>query len=174
MNTIDSYATHQYPLIRSALSILQSEDDPTIIELGIGHYSTPILLALCEQLTGKLISITSSAGWASKFRHLERPDLFEIRLINETAWPLFEPPPASMYFVDNEELTKDRLKHLTALSKQSKLVVMHDACTFEREGHDWQETMNTIPNFKYLKIYRGLKPATAILATEYYPALFES
>ncbi len=64
----DGHATHQ-PLLHAA--VLETTGD--VVEFGIGHYSTPMLHALCEAMGRRLVSLDTDAAWVASFAHLAAP-----------------------------------------------------------------------------------------------------
>lgn len=86
-----------------------------ILELGCGDYSTPVLAAIAAHLGVPFSFMSSAPEWAAKYAGGTIVD-----------WATVAFPPADVVFLDNEELTRDRIKHLPALAKTSRVVVMHD------------------------------------------------
>lgn len=86
-----------------------------ILELGCGDYSTPVLAAIAAHLGVPFSFMSSAPEWAAKFQGGTIVD-----------WETVEFPHADIVFLDNEQLTRDRIKHLPTLAKTSRVVVMHD------------------------------------------------
>jgi len=86
-----------------------------ILELGCGDYSTPVLAAIAAHLGVQFSFMSSSQEWAEKYPGGRIVD-----------WETVVFPQADVVFLDNEERTRDRIKHLPALAKTSRVVVMHD------------------------------------------------
>jgi len=142
---MDRYATHQQPLIEAAL-----EAKHGILELGCGHYSTPLLKAIAAHKGIAYLCQASDQGWASQFEGAQIVD-----------WASWEPPAGhwDMIFLDSEESTKNRIKRLPALAKVANVVVMHDAdAAMVHNNFD-----KYIGEFARVKWYKTHRPWTLIL-----------
>jgi hypothetical protein len=112
---MDAYATHQHALIEAALATTGD-----ILELGSGDYSTPLLSAIAKHRGNRLVIKSSDPVWADRFR-----DIAEVEIVD---WATWEPEGKyGLVFLDNEQLTSDRIKWIPKLAKIAKVIVMHDA-----------------------------------------------
>lgn len=142
---MDRYATHQQPLIEAALRV-----EKGILELGCGHYSTPLLKAIAEFRGLPFLSQASSADWAKQFDGVQIVD-----------WETWQPPEGTwdMVFLDSEESTKNRIKRLPVLAEVAKVVVMHDAdAAMVHDNFD-----KYIGEFKMVRWYKTHRPWTITL-----------
>ncbi len=113
---MDPYSKHLEALVNAAL--INNED---ILELGCGHYSTPILSSICKNQNKKLFIAASNEKWLNQFE-----EYGECELVNN--WPsyLFD-KKYGMVFLDNEQLTKDRLMLIPKIMNITNVLVIHDA-----------------------------------------------
>lgn len=96
-----------------------------VLELGMGHFSTPVLHALCGTLGRILISIEKNPDWCKLFTQY-RTDLHEIYGDNETIGKLFIDRNLSVVFVDDSPGGENRAKNLYGFLPMSDYVVVHD------------------------------------------------
>jgi hypothetical protein len=113
---MDPYATHLEALVYAAL--INNED---ILELGCGHYSTPVLHSICKNKNKKLHIIASNNDWLNQFKNFG-----ECELINN--WKDYNfTGKYGMVFLDNEQLTKDRIMLIPKIMQITNVLVVHDA-----------------------------------------------
>lgn len=115
---MDPYATHLEGLVMGALL-----SSGPILEMGCGDYSTPVLAAIARQQGRDFHVVTADAEWASKFVGIE--GLSGITIVDWKTWK-----PTSHYgmvFLDQDQLVRDRVKHLPELKKHADYIVAHDA-----------------------------------------------
>lgn len=62
------WASHLPALLACVLST-----EGPVLELGVGHFSTPILHAVCEVLRRTLVSVEKDPQWAAQFQNLASP-----------------------------------------------------------------------------------------------------
>lgn len=113
---IDPYATHLEALGWALYQVGAGwEKEISILELGCGYYSTPLLAGI-----GDLDVLTSDQEWGNQFA-----DIADIQIVN---WRDFQYPPKhyDLCLLDNEEHAKDRAKRLDHLLDRCDYVVMHD------------------------------------------------
>lgn len=105
-----------------------------VLELGVGHFSTPALHAYCGAAKRDLVSLESNVAWfqyfASKFElknHVFRLAEFEETGYSKcrTCW--------SVALIDNSPGGERRKKDFAALLPVSDFVVVHD---FHRENEE--------------------------------------
>jgi hypothetical protein len=143
---MDPYATHIEPLIRAALGC-----DGAILELGCGYYSTPVLAAIAAHKGVRFTALSSHADWANRFNAR-----FDVRPIDWTDVDFGG--PWGMVFIDNEQETQDRIRHLPALRLVTRCVVIHDFQHCAKYGH-W----DAMREGWTIEPWSDLKPATAVL-----------
>ena len=113
---MDPYSTHLEALILASLM-----NDGNILELGCGHYSTPLLYSVCKMQNRKLSIVSSNQNWMSNFQ-----DMVECELINDWSKYQFN-KNYGMVFLDNEQLRKDRLMLIPKIMDITNVLVIHDA-----------------------------------------------
>lgn len=142
---MDPYSTHLEALVRTAL-----ETTGSILELGCGDYSTPILHAICKA-QNRLYKVQSSTPeWACRYKDVELVD-----------WETWTPPegPWGMVFMDSDEKTWNRVKRIPSLKGFTNTVVVHDAdVMMQREG--WPKAAESFPD---ITIFQTYKPWTAVM-----------
>lgn len=149
---LDPYSTHLEALVQTALQTTGG-----ILELGCGHYSTPILEAIAKTQGRPYLSQASDANWASQFNG-------SVQVIS---WESWEPPtnPDSpdgkwgMVFLDSEENTWSRVRRIPSLAKVTDTIVLHDAeISMMREG--WRDAISAFPD---VTIFNRYRPYTAVM-----------
>ncbi len=121
----DSYSTHQEALITYALITNKLFPGSMIVELGCGHYSTPLLNAIAQSQDRPYKIFYEIEDWAEKFHtRFDYPE-FE-KLVN---WKNLElPENTGIVLVDQEGTVRERCTHLQKESFiNAKVVVLHDA-----------------------------------------------
>ena len=118
----DPYGTHQ-PLLMLAIA----NTDGPILELGSGHYSTPLLHAFAKKRG--LLTIDNNLDWLAQFRSLES----KWHVFNQTiSWPdttarlLHEGHRFSVCFVDHAP-SEARGRVIAALRPIVDVFVCHDS-----------------------------------------------
>jgi len=113
---MDPYSTHLEALVVAAL--MNNED---ILELGCGHYSTPILSAICKAQNRNLFIAASDEKWLTQFK-----EYGECQLVND--WHNYQfNKKYGMVFLDNEQFTRDRLMLIPKIMNMTDISVIHDA-----------------------------------------------
>jgi hypothetical protein len=154
----DPYSTHLVPSITAAMHSGLIWPTSTILELGCGHYSTPILSSIAKGQNRKFRLITSDANWAKPFEK----DPHQLDLIDFSMWKGLEfQEEYGMVLIDHEELVIDRFVHLFQLSERAKVVVFHDANRIDEMGVSW-DAMHLL--YRYIYFYDRYFPKTAILS----------
>ncbi len=155
---MDPYSTHLVPSMTAAIHTGLLWPQSSILELGCGHYSTPLLASIAKTQGRRFDLITSDPKWAKKFQN----DPHQLQLIDFSIWRkcLFE-GDYGVVLIDHEELVKDRFNHLFKLSEKAKVVVFHDANRIDETGVSW----GLIHAFyRYVYVYDRYFPTTAVLS----------
>lgn len=99
----------------------------SVLEIGVGHFSTPALHAFCVQAYRNLVSVENNPEWISKFAHMECQ---QHRLVKEIAptkgW--------SVVFIDDSPGGRHRADRFRDYIDNSIFVVVHDY-HLENEEH---------------------------------------
>jgi len=154
----DPYSTHLVPSLTAAIHSGLLWPESSILELGCGHYSTPLLSSIAKTQGRRFQLITSDAEWAKLFQN----DPHQLQLIDFSMWNGFQfSGEYGMVLIDHEELVIDRFVHLFPLSEKAKLVVFHDANRIDEMGISWG-FIHTL--YRYVYFYDRYSPKTAILS----------
>lgn len=148
---VDPYSTHQEALVFAALSTSGS-----ILELGCGNYSTPILNQICNLQKRDFKIISSNKNWLDKYDYVLNKEL-----ISKWESYVFK-EKYGMVFLDNEQLTINRLELIPKIFKITNTIVVHDADVMSK-WKNWQlYTIN-----KKITWFKKYTPHTAIIENEY-------
>lgn len=102
---MNPYSTHLVPSITVAIHTGLLWPKSSILELGCGHYSTPLLSSIAKIQERNFQLITSDPDWLKQFQR--DPD--QLTLIEFSIWPeVFFEGEWGMILVDHEELVIDR------------------------------------------------------------------
>lgn len=112
----------QYQSHLPALLACIAQSDGPVLELGVGHFSTPHLHALCGALGRNLISVESDKEWRHEFQKYEHaPWHYVVRDWCDLGlrW--------GVAFIDHSPGGANRAAAFKALIDVSEFVVAHDA-----------------------------------------------
>lgn len=145
---MDPYSTHLAALVDTAMN-----SKGPILELGCGHYSTPVLASIAAAQERRFLVQASNEEWASQFK-----DEVDLELVD---WSVWAPPEGrwGMVFLDSEEAVRDRIKRLPVLAKISDVVVMHDA-NVAIKNPEWK---SLITDYARVEIYHRHVPWTVVM-----------
>jgi len=122
-NTLISTGTH-IPLLAACIAHTSLEKGP-VVELGAGHYSTPLLHYLCAAMGGRqLLTCDSDPDWIAKFADLARP-WHSFQLIEDWGTCDLFNRNWSVAFVDHGD-RPGRGESVACLADRAGLVVAHD------------------------------------------------
>jgi hypothetical protein len=107
-----------------------------VLELGMGHVSTPILAAICEQMGRPLLSIESNPEWMAKFVRMASPHHKIVQAEDLSACPEFLEWQGSVALVDHYP-SINRGRDAAALKGRCEIVVMHDTEPSEESYYGW-------------------------------------
>lgn len=126
---MDPYATHLPHLIRAVLMT-----GGPVLELGMGDYSTPVLLELCckaRPCVRRLLSFENDPAWFEKFK---TTDVFWVPLLVKPDWSDFRViGQFSVIFIDLHP-AELRPTVLEAVRDRGDIIVAHDS---ESLAFDW-------------------------------------
>ena len=155
---IDPYSTHQPSLMLAVANTVGP-----ILELGAGHYSTPLLHALSSGRR-RLITADSDSDWLHKFDHLVTP--WHTFVIVETdhwqsaCWRIAEYGTFSVCFVDHAP-PEARGPAIVLLSDAVQVFVCHDSQEAEGDPNGWR---HILASFKYRRDDKRHQPETTIVS----------
>lgn len=149
-----AWASHM-PLLIKILDISQG----SVLELGMGPFSTPLLHTLCAAKNRLLISyendknyFASHRDFESALHHIKHIDNWDDANIEHTQW--------SLAFVDHAPAER-RIAEVRRLVDHADYVVIHDSNgRFESRYH----YSLIYPLFKYRYEYGALMPHTTVLS----------
>lgn len=153
-NTYDGLAwgSHLAPL----LACICQSDGP-VLELGIGHFSTPILHAVCTNMGRKLVSVEDNEEWVRAFQkydfgchHILHRD-YDHMDFDDEIW--------GVTFIDNSPGGERRKKDFERFIQSSDYVVVHD---YELENRDAIGPIIDASNKILACVYHAYNPPTLI------------
>jgi len=127
---MDAYGTHQRMLTRAALRV-----EGSMLELGVGWYSTPILheIAVCQNR--RLLSHDNDPAWLEKLKLVFSHPLHQFALLNREDWKtdnwglvfVDHGPPPDLPRNDRGLLNAlDRAQAVLDLMDRTDVFVIHD------------------------------------------------
>ena len=156
----EPYATHVPALIVAVVNT-----NGPILEMGCGHYSTPILHAICSESKRYLLSVESNEKWLARFLYLQTPwhafqyipvyakstpnlNLWDF-VGNDTNWDVI--------FIDHTP-EKRRKVDIARLRDHTKIFVVHDT---EAEIYEYEDVLSS---FKYRYDYKIYPTYTTLVS----------
>lgn len=131
----------------------------SVLELGMGISSTPILHALCADQGKVLISLENEKHFVDMFRKYNTVS-HDIYLVND--WDKVPHSKHGIVLVDHKP---DHRRKVEALKfKDSEFVILHDT---EPENDDLYRYSEIYPEFKYRFDYKKFKIHTTVLSNTY-------
>jgi hypothetical protein len=141
---MDPYGTH-FQALAAAITISSGD----VLELGCGHYSTPLLHELCRYR--KLISYETDPEWLKPFLYLSCSWHTFVSQIPLDKW--------SVVFVDNAPAER-RIPDILSLRERTRLFVVHDT---ESSVYDYNKIS---PKFQYRLDFTTYIPWTTIFSDQ--------
>lgn len=124
MQTATEWGSHLPALLACIAST-----EGAVLELGIGHFSTPQLHALLHSSFKMLISAEDNEEWWNEFHaRYHDPERHKVLLVNYVeAILMFAKEPWGVAFIDHSPGGANRANAFKQLIEVSDYVVMHDA-----------------------------------------------
>lgn len=153
---VDPGSTHQ----RMLVAALAASQGP-VLELGCGHYSTPLLHGYCAAASRMLHTVESDPTWAEVFLPLERgshgfqvgpwkpEDLLGLLPVTEQ-W--------GVVFVNCAK--EKRIPNIKALLPRARLIVVRDA------GDPYYDYANSLPEVKWAVVDKSIAPWTMVISQD--------
>lgn len=131
-----------------------------VLELGVGHFSTPLLHAMCAHR--KLYSFESDTTWLSQFEYLKSLNhIFVPGDYEETLKPILaEHDRFSVAFIDNSPGGPRRETDFARTIQKTDFVIVHDY-----EGENEKHIAPYLGDFSHLVLAR-YGPPTLVVSTE--------
>lgn len=117
MQTATEWGSH----LPALLACIAVTDGP-VLELGVGHFSTPHLHALCGAMGRALVSIEKDDGWRAEFERFNG----DAHKVYRDEWEPYN-TPWGVAFIDHSPGGANRANAFKHLIEVSDYVVMHDA-----------------------------------------------
>ncbi len=166
MTQMDPYATHLEATITAALQSGLLWPGSTLLELGCGHYSTPLLSSIAKAQNRPFHIISADESWLECFRSYAD----HAELIPFSSWGNYEfSEEYGFVLVDHEELVKDRFAQLMRLHDKAKVIAFHDANRIADQDISWAP-MHWL--YKHIYFYERYNPTTALLSNETDPSIW--
>jgi hypothetical protein len=157
---VDGYSTHQQILVKYAL---KAPKGSTIIELGCGFYSTPLLSSIAEHNDLNYIVYSSDQVWTNKVKPTVSQDITWVHVNNWNDWKLDQ--ETFLVFLDNEELMVNRYKQIDKMIDKAEFVICHDSNIYTKRGcclkdkyNVIDEDINKVPNTAVISLNGATMP----------------
>lgn len=157
-----NYGTHIYPLTATILNT-----QGPVLEMGAGHYSTPLLHLLCLPSRRFLLTTESNAEFFKLFTDLQcswhRLEFISTKIDGEKAWDKVGCDTHwSVVFVDHDPAPR-RITDIMRLRKNTDIFVIHDTQPGAPDilGTLLQPLLST---FKYRFTYDRYTPYTSVVS----------
>lgn len=126
LSSYNTCGTH-VPALAAAVAAARAG---SVLELGVGMYSTPLLHAMCAAVRRPLVSLDDNLEWIAKVETLRSPG-HRIGLVpswNECLDWLPQYGNWAVIFVDHwTETGQERLRSIDVMADRCELMVVHDA-----------------------------------------------
>lgn len=104
-----------------------------VLELGVGHFSTPALHALCGAMKRSLISIESNDEWLVQFKPQYSSKQHRLYKSDGNHTDCTVQPHYGVAFIDHSPGGKNRAECFDMLIEHSDYVVVHD---YEKDNEE--------------------------------------
>ena len=154
METLPIYGTH-YPVLAAAVQRTQGP----VLELGCGHFSTPMLHLLCMEQKRRLVTVESDHEWMEKFHDMRSPWHTFVH-VAETDWDsltFIDTERWGVAFIDHRPVLR-RKEDIRRLKDRAEFIVVHDT-----ETPDYQYE-SILPSFKYRSDWKRYAPWTTVVS----------
>ena len=153
-------SNHQPVLVACVARASQNADgtNRVVLELGCGHYSTPLLHGMCAVLGLTLVTMESDRDWLARFKHLDDGGGHVVLHVGN--WRDVRPmlrQPNALVFLDHRpyEARGAALRDCG----NSCLIVAHDTQEARRHAYQYDFTP-----FKHRYDYTRYTPATTVVS----------
>ena len=123
---MDPFATHLPVTKRALIETAKIFPDLPVMECGCGDYSSPLFHKLKGKRRYEIYS--SDPTWSGKYADVA-DQIIDVEQIGTHKWGDWglANPPYGMCLLDSEEFVKNRVRHVSMLLENCRVVVMHDA-----------------------------------------------
>lgn len=117
MEVATKYQSH----LPALLSCVSKTIGP-VVEIGVGHFSTPVLNAVCGAMDRQLYSIETDVEWLQHFKDMFRGSIHHNFL---SSWP-YKSEKVGVCFIDDSPGGENRANSFKQFLPVSQFVVVHD------------------------------------------------
>lgn len=128
-----------------------------VLELGMGHFSTPLLHHYCQAAQRDLVSVESDLQWYKTFSHYIAYMHKLILAEYDDVVPKLAQRPWSVVLIDNSPGGARRAKDFTTLWPNSEYVVIHDY------HQDNEEAIGPLLTGLKTRIFTEYQPPTLVV-----------
>ena len=125
----------------------------TVLELGSGYFSTPLLHWLCMDKNRFLLTLDDNPEWFHQAKRFQN----KYHRIRMTDWKLDLKGHYSVAFIDQS--TRNRAPTAIYLKDKVDYVILHDADSPHQYHYE-----RVFPHFKYRYDYDKVRPMTIVLS----------
>lgn len=161
----DGYGTH-IPVLASVVSLAYGGP---ILELGAGHFSTPLLNALGRAQGRKVVTLDADLEWLNQFADLDlgSEDHLFIHVTDmwkgwraemEALWAEMDNNKWAVALVDQTP-PQTRVEAIEYLRDKAEFIVVHDSCNSFFAGVD-----EALATFKHRAVYSLMTPPTTVVS----------
>jgi hypothetical protein len=131
-----------------------------VLEIGVGHFSTPFLHAYCEGAKRRLVSLEADAAWGDEFEksYGQNPETHSF-IIGPYVYDVLRLSKWGVVFIDNSPGGEARLRPFLAFSGSAQRLVIHD---FHRENSEAIMPQIEAMGMK-VDVYGKYDPPTALI-----------
>ncbi len=130
-----------------------------VLEVGIGHFSTPFIHEYCKYSVRELISLEDDIGWGESLRKWFETDTHRFRISGYSeSIPKEAEKTWGVVFIDNSPGGKARSDPFRLLANKAKYVVVHD---YHRENEEAIAPIIKELGMKH-KVYNDYQPPTLL------------
>lgn len=158
--SLGDYGSH-YPILAAVVA----KATGPVLELGAGHWSTPMLHYMCRSMNRDLVTIDNQDSWAAQFKNYNTGRHTIMHLLDPQNWA---PVPVDKWlhwgvaFVDCAP-GEARHELIRRLHGHADFIVAHDSERDYNTGANYMYEKVT-PLFKYVSEWRRYRPYTLILS----------
>lgn len=133
-----------------------------VLELGVGHFSTPQLHAICGALHRSLVSVDDCPEWAAKFKGYSNPNHAIVcrnyaEFLRETIDEKW-----GVAFIDHSPGGANRATAFADLIQHSSYVVVHD---YHLENSEHIDPL--LVGLKTARVFSKYQPPTLVASRDY-------
>ena len=154
-NGILGGATH-FPILAGAVARTQGP----ILELGAGHFSTPMLHMMCLEKNRRLVTVEGDPEWLKTFKILETPwhEFHHMKIGREDDFTLIDEADWAVVLVDHRPASR-RIREIERLKDRAIFIVVHD--TEDERAYHYE---STLAKFTYRTDWKAYRVWTSVVS----------